>query len=42
MFEKSGMPIAKRFGELAEMNFLQILEEYGFGEPTKTSSILDK
>lgn len=36
MFAKSGMPIAKRFGELAEMNFLEIIKEYGFGEPTRT------
>ena len=36
LFSQSGLPIAKRFGELAEMNFLQILEEYGFTEPAKT------
>ncbi|MDP2725270.1 MAG: NAD(P)/FAD-dependent oxidoreductase, partial [Syntrophales bacterium] len=36
LFAKSGLPIAKRFGELAEMNFLEIIKEYGFGEPTKT------
>lgn len=36
MFAKSELPIAKRFGELAEMNFLQIMDEYGFGEPAKT------
>jgi phytoene dehydrogenase-like protein len=36
LFSQSGLPIAKRFGELAEMHFLQILEEYGFGEPAKT------
>src|SRR3990172_1477524 len=36
LFAISGLPIAKRFGELAEMNFLEIIKEYGFGEPTKT------
>ncbi|MBU1054886.1 MAG: NAD(P)/FAD-dependent oxidoreductase [Proteobacteria bacterium] len=36
MFEKANMPIANRFGELAEMNFLQIVDQFGFGEPTKT------
>ncbi|MBU4037637.1 MAG: FAD-dependent oxidoreductase, partial [Proteobacteria bacterium] len=36
MFEKANMPIANRFGELAEMNFLQIVDQFGFGEPTRT------
>jgi phytoene dehydrogenase-like protein len=36
LFEKAGLPITERFSRLAEMNFMQILDEYGFEEPTRT------